>query len=163
MEILHSAVYATQPLPLRKQLETLLRESTQYPVDGDILSIIVPDSNLLSGGVVAANVFKTIAGKHYDTIVMVSSSHTGPFKRMTICNLDNYQTPLGKVAINEQVCHELCDEDDDIFIDDLGHYHNKGIDVQLPYLQTMLDKFNIVPIVMGEESPRVLSRIGQRC
>ena len=160
MEILHSAVYATQPLPLKKQLETLLRESTQQPVGEGVLAIIVPDSNLLSGGPVAANVFKAIAGNKYDTVVMVSSSHTGPFKRMTICNLDRYQTPLGMVPINEQVCHELCDEDDDIYIDDLGHYHNKGIDVQLPYLQTLLGTFNIVPIVMGEESPEFCRELG---
>ncbi len=153
MEILQSAIYATQPRPLQKQLETLLRESTQYPVEDDVLGIIVPDSNLLRGGPVAANVFKTIAGKKYDTVIMISSSHTGPFKRMTICNLDSYHTPLGDVPVNERVCHELCDEDDDIFIDNQGHFQNKGIDVQLPFLQSIMKEFDIVPIVMGEETP----------
>ena len=153
MEILQSAIYATQPRPLKKQLETLLRESEQYPVEDDVLGIIVPDSNLLTGGPIAANVYKSIAGKQYDTVIMISSSHTGPFKRMTICNLDTYHTPLGDIPLNETVCHELCDEDDDIFIDDEGHFHNKGIDVQLPYLQTVLNEFDIVPIVMGEETP----------
>lgn len=160
MEILRSAIYATQPTPLKSQLETLLRESTQYPVEDDVLSIIVPDSNLLSGGPVAANVFKAIAGKHYDTVVMVSSSHTGPFKRMTICNLKSYRTPLGEIPLNEKVCHELCDEDDDIYIDNTGHFHNKGIDVQLPFLQTVLGNFDIVPIVMGEETPEFCKELG---
>ncbi|MEM8485695.1 MAG: AmmeMemoRadiSam system protein B [Bacteroidota bacterium] len=160
MEILDSSIYATQPLPLQKQLKTLLSESSQYPVEDEILGIIVPDSNLLSGGPVAANVFKTIAGKSYDTVVIVSSSHTGPFKRMTICNLNSYRTPLGDVPINEKVCHELCDEDDDIYLDDQGHFHNKGIDVQLPFLQTALDDFDIVPIVMGEESPEFCKELG---
>ncbi len=160
MEILDSSIYATQPLPLQKQLKTLLSESPQYPVEDEILGIIVPDSNLLCGGPVAADVFKTIAGKAYDTVVIVSSSHTGPFKRMTICNLDSYRTPLGDVPINEKVCHELCDEDDDIYLDDQGHFHNKGIDVQLPFLQTALDNFDIVPIVMGEESPEFCRELG---
>lgn len=160
MEILDSSIYATQPLPLQKQLKTLLSESSQYPVEDEILGIIVPDSNLLSGGPIAANVFKTIAGKSYDTVILVSSSHTGPFKRMTICNLDAYRTPLGDVPINEKVCHELCDEDDDIYLDDQGHFHNKGIDVQLPFLQTALDDFDIVPIVMGEETPEFCKELG---
>lgn len=160
MEILHSAVYATQPAPLKKQVETLLREAEQYPVEDDVLGLIVPDSNLLSGGPIAAKVFKTVAGKQYDTIIMISSSHTGPFKRMNICSLKEYLTPLGQAPINERVCHELCDEDDDIFIDDTGHFHNKGIDVQLPFLQTVLKDFDIVPIVMGEESPEFCRELG---
>lgn len=161
MELVQSAIYATQPRPLKKQLETLLRETEQYPVEEDVLGIIVPDSNLLNGGPIAAQVFKTIAGKKYDTVIMISSSHTGPFERMTICNLDSYHTPLGDVSINEQLCHELCDEDDDIFIDDEGHFHNKGIDVQLPFLQTILDDFDIIPIVMGEETPEFCKELGE--
>ena len=160
MEILHSAVYATQPAPLKKQVETLLREANQYPIEDDILGLIVPDSNLLSGGPIAAQVFKTVVGKQYDTVIMISSSHTGPFRRMNICSLNKYLTPLGQIAINERVCHELCDEDDDIFIDDMGHFHNKGIDVQLPFLQTILHNFDIVPIVMGEESPEFCRELG---
>ena len=160
MEILDSSIYATQPLPLQKQLKTLLSESTQYPVEDDILGIIVPDSNLLCGGPVAANVFKTLAGKSYDTVIIVGSSHVGPFKRMTICNLNAYRTPLGDVPINEKVCHELCDEDDDIYLDDTGHYHNKGIDVQLPFLQETLGDFDVVPIVMGEETPEFCKELG---
>ena len=160
MEIRSSAIYATQPLPLKQQIQSLLKESEQYLVEDEILSIVVPDSNLLSGGRVAANVFKTVAGKQYDTVILVSSSHTGPFKKMTICNLNSYVTPLGKVTINEQVSHELCDEDDDIFLDNQGHFFNKGIDVQLPFLQTILGRFDIVPIVMGEESPEYCRELG---
>lgn len=161
MEILQSAIYATQPLPLKKQLDTLLKESSQYPVEDNILGIVVPDSNLLSGGPVAADVFKLLADKSYDTVILVSASHTGSFGRMTICNLSKYQTPLGEIAINEKFCHELCDEDDDIFIDNQGHFYNKGIDVQLPFLQTVLSDFNIVPIVMGEESPEFCKELGK--
>ncbi len=160
MEILNAAVYATQPLPLKKQLDTLLSESAQAAVEEDVLSIIVPDTNLLCGGPVAANVYKAIAGKQYDTIIMVSPSHTGPFHRMNICNLRAYQTPLGTIPINRKIGHELCDEDDDIFMDDEGHFHNKGIDVQLPYLQSVLGEFDIVPIVMGQETPEFCRELG---
>ena len=160
MEILNAPVYATQPLPLKKQLGTLLDESKQTAVDEDVLGIIVPDTNLLCGGPIAANVYNAIAGKSYDTVIMVSSSHVGSFHKMTICNLRAYHTPLGDIPLNRQLCHELCDEDDDIFMDDEGHYHNKGIDVQLPYLQSVLDNFDIVPIVMGTETPEYCRELG---
>src|SRR5690606_15250254 len=74
-------------------------------------------------------------------------------RRMNICSVNTYSTPMGDVPINDRVRDELCDEDDDIFIDDSGHYHTEGVDVQLPYLQKVLQGFDIVPIVMGDESP----------
>src|SRR5690606_33392836 len=42
-----------------------------------------------------------------------------------------------------------------------GHFHTEGIDVQLPFLQTVLkDDFTIVPIVMGEETPEFCHALG---
>ena len=160
MEILHDQVYATQPKPLQKQIETLLSESTQPPIDEDILALIVPDTNLLRVGPHSANVFKSIAGQNYETVILVSPSHMGRFGRMTICDLKAYQTPLGMLDVNIPVCHELCDEDDDIYLDDTGHFHARGIEVQLPFLQNMLDGFNVVPIVMGVDSPDFCRELG---
>ena len=160
MEILHDQVYATQPKPLQKQIETLLSQSTQNPIDEDILALIVPDTNLMRVGPSSANIFKTIAGQDYETVILVSPSHMGSFGRMTICDLKAYQTPLGSIDINTSVCHELCDEDDDIFLEDTGHFHARGIEVQLPFLQNMLDGFNVVPIVMGVESPDFCRELG---
>lgn len=160
MEILHDQVYATQPKPLQKQIEKLLIESIQPPIDEDILALIVPDTNLLRVGPASARVFKTLAGQEYETIILVGPSHMGSFGRMTICDLKAYQTPLGALDINTLVCHELCDEDDDIYLDDTGHFHAKGIEVQLPFLQNVLQGFNIVPIVMGVESPDFCRELG---
>ena len=160
METIQSAVYATQPKPLQKQIESLLRDSSQPPIEGEILSIIVPDSNLLSGGSVAAAVYQTLAGRKYDTVVTVAPSHTGNFRRITICSLNTYQSPLGQLQIDEHARQELCDEDDDIFLDDTGHFHTKGVDVQLPFLQNVLPEFDLVPIVMGADSAEFCRELG---
>ena len=160
MEILHDQVYATQPKPLQKQIESLLAESSQSPLEDDILALIVPDTNLLRTGHVSADVFKTITGHDYETVILVSPSHMGSFGRMTICDLKEYQTPLGSIDVNMRVCHELCDEDDDIFLDDTGHFHTRGIEVQLPFLQNVLKDFDVVPIVMGTESPDFCRELG---
>ena len=160
MEILHDQVYATQPKPLQRQIDALLNASQQPPIDEDILAIIVPDTNLLRTGGLAADVYKTLLGQDYETVIAVSPSHMGSFGRMTICDLDAYQTPLGPIDINTRVCHELCDEDDDIFLEDTGHFHMHGIHVQLPFLQNILQEFSVVPIVMGAESPDFCRELG---
>ncbi|MDX1547532.1 MAG: AmmeMemoRadiSam system protein B [Rhodothermales bacterium] len=155
------AVYATQPRPLRQQIEEHLRAARPEPIDGEIFAVIVPDANLRSGAEVSAAVYKLLQGRTYDTVLLIAPSHSGSFRRITICSLDTYQTPLGAVPVDDRVRHELCDEDDDIFLDDVGHFHTEGIDVQLPYLQATLASFSAVPIVMGDESPVFCRELGQ--
>ena len=154
------AVYATQPHPLRNQIENLLARAPRHDIEGEILGLIVPDSNRIIGGGVSAEVFNCLRGREYETVIVVSPSHTGPFERMNICSVDVYRTPLGDVPVNDRVRNELCDEDDDIYLDDEGHYHTEGVDVQLPYLQCILPAFDVVPIVMGDESPDFCRELG---
>lgn len=154
------AVYATQPNPLRNQIERLLQQAPSNTIDGEILGLIVPDSNLIGGGGIAAEAYNCLRGRTYETVIVVSPSHTGAFTRMNICSVDVYRTPLGDVPVNDGVRNELCDEDDDIYLDDEGHYHTEGVDVQLPYLQSVLQDFDVVPVVMGDESPEFCRELG---
>ncbi len=155
------AVYATQPRPLRNQIEQLLRATERPNVDGDIIAVIVPDDNLLKGGSIAASVYKTLDGQSFDTVIIVAPSHTGDFGRIHICSVDEYHTALGHLRVNDQIRNELCDEDDDIYLDNEGHFHTDGVDVQLPFLQTVLKgDFDVVPIVMGDESPDFCRELG---
>ena len=160
MSLAHRAVYPTQPGPLRQTLDDLLA-AADAPDDVGLVALVVPDSNRLAGGPAAAAAYAFARGLDLETVILVSPSHTGDFGRLSICQTDLYRTPLGDVTVDDRLRHELCDEDDDIFVDDTGHYHTEGADVQLPFLQRVLDgEFKTVPIVMGEESPAFCRELG---
>ncbi len=162
MEIprLDRAVYHRQARPLAQQITRYLDDAHADPVEGQIFALVVPNTNLISGGHVAAGVYKLLEGRHYDTVILIAPSQNGSFQRINICKVDAYHTPLGSLPINDKMRHELCDEDDDIYLDDSGHFNGAGIDVQLPFIQTMLDTFDIVPVVMGDESPEFCRELG---
>lgn len=161
MSLASRAVYPTQPTPLRQHVGALLAEAAPDPIDGDLVALVVPDSNRLSGGPAAALAYALLRGADLQTVVLISPSHTGEFGRLSICQTDHYWTPLGDVPVNDALRHELCDEDDDIYLDDTGHFHVEGADVQLPFLQEVLrGGFDVVPIVMGEESPAFCRELG---
>ena len=160
MSLPHRAVYPTQPGPLRQTVDDLLAAAPEPP-EGDVIALVVPDSNRLRGGEAAAEAYAYARGQDVDTVVLVAPSHTGGFGRLSICTAESYHTPLGGVRVDKKLSHELCDEDDDIFLDDTGHYHTEGADVQLPFLQRLLGEgFGAVPIVMGEESPAFCRELG---
>ena len=161
MSLAERAVYPTQPAPLRQHIDGLLRDARRPDVQGTLLALIVPDSNRLSGGSIAAEAYKLLEGEGFETVVLVEPSHEGTFGRLAICRTDAYHTPLGDVPVNDALRNELCDEDDDIFLDDRGHYHVEGAGVQLPFLQRALGStFSVVPIAMGEESPDLCRELG---
>ncbi len=160
MSLAHRAVYPTQAGPLGQTLDSLLADADPAP-EADLVALVVPDSNRLSGGPAAASAYAYARGLSLESVILVSPSHTGDFGRLSICKTDVYSTPFGGVDIDDRLRHELCDEDDDIFVDDTGHYHTEGADVQLPFLQRVLDgDFKAVPIVMGEESPAFCRELG---
>jgi MEMO1 family protein len=152
--------YATSPATLRAQINDLLAKAPACTIEGHILAVIVPDTNALEAGPVAAEVYRCLEDHDGQTVFVIAPSHTGTFRRMTICKPGRYRTPLGDVAINDRLRNELCDEDDDIFLDNRGHFHREGIGVQLPFLQNVLEGFDIVPIVMGEETPEFCRELG---
>lgn len=160
MSLASRAVYPTQPGPLRQTLDGLLSNAPSA-AGADLIALVVPDSNRLGGGAAAAAAYTYLRGQNLESVILVSPSHTGDFGRLSICQADSYRTPLGEVRVDDRLRHELCDEDDDIFVDDTGHYHTEGADVQIPFLQRVLgDDFKVVPIVMGEESPAFCRELG---
>ena len=162
MSLATRAVYPTQPEPLRAHIDRLLADVADAGGSpDDLVALVVPDSNRASGGEAAAAAYARLRGADLDTVLVISPSHTGAFGRLSICKTEAYHTPLGPVPVNDHLRNELCDEDDDIFLDDTGHYHTEGADVQLPFLQVVLgDAFDAVPIVMGEESPAYCRELG---
>ncbi|MEM0962881.1 MAG: AmmeMemoRadiSam system protein B [Bacteroidota bacterium] len=161
MSLATRAVYPSQPTPLRQHLDVLLQGTEASDGEGILVGLIVPDSNRLSGGPASAQAYSRLRGIEVETVIVISPSHDGSFGRLSICQTDTYRTPLGDVAVNDHLRNELCDEDDDIYLDDTGHYHTEGADVQIPFLQVVLgDGFSVVPIVMGEESPAFCRELG---
>lgn len=161
MSIPERSVYPTQPRALREAMADALRNAPPVEAEGTIQALVVPDTNLRRNRDIAAAVYRHVEERTYDTVILVAPSHEGSFRRLTICSVDTYHTPLGDVPIDDRVRHELCDEDDDIFIDDSGHFHTEGVDVQVPFLQHLMTApFSIVPVVMGDEDPALCRELG---
>jgi len=151
---------ATQRTPLIAQITTLLKQVDVTPVDFFANIIIVPNTPSVAGGLISAAVYKSLSEINFDTVISIAPSGIGEFKRITVCKLDHYASPLGDVPVDDRVRNELCDEDDDIYLDDTGHFNMTGIDVQLPFLQSVLGHFKVVPLVMGSETVDLCKELG---
>jgi hypothetical protein len=105
-----------------------------------------------SGGI-AAHAYKLLENRDIDRVILCGPSHRHRFKGASVYGPGViWQTPLGQVSCDDQWCRRLL-EAEAVEVVPAAHYREHNLEVQLPYLQTVLTDFRIVPIVLGAISP----------
>ena len=161
---MRSNVISKELSPLKKFCESipdLLKKSGKEEVPGSIVSIVVPDRFLDSEETLAATIYNALEGRSFDTVIFVSPSHASTFQRIGVSNASSIHSLAGNYAVNTNICHELCDEDDDIYLEDTRLYHDLSENIQLSFLSEVLGEFDIVPVVMGVDAPDYCFELGQ--
>ena len=137
---------------LQKRVEHLLSEAATPPVKGTLKAIIVPHAGYTYSGPVAAHAYKILQGRPFRRIILVGPSHRATFKGVSVNLQKVYRTPLGDVPVDLSMAKKIIQ---------LGkpcirwlaqaHGMEHSLEIQLPFLQTVLSEFSIVPIVMGQQ------------
>lgn len=118
----------------------------------NITSIIVPHAGYVYSGKTAAYAYNAVRNKDYKTVIIISPSHREYFPGISIFDGDAYKTPLGTLFVDKDLTGKLASGSKSIFINSAGHKQEHAIEVQLPFLQSVLNDFTIVPIVIGDQS-----------
>ena len=131
-------------------------------VDGDLLALIVPHAGLVYSGQIAAHSYKLLESLPVRTVVLCGPSHRFGFEGVSVYGPDIiWQTPLGKVACDDDICRKLIAADRQIEVIPQAHAREHCLEVQLPYLQTALSDFRIVPMVMGRPRAQTIDRLAR--
>jgi AmmeMemoRadiSam system protein B/AmmeMemoRadiSam system protein A len=118
------------------------------PADKHLNALIMPHAGYIYSGLAAAHASLALKGRHYKKVIIMGPDHRVGFSGGAISNVDAYATPLGKTPLHPDAA--ILRRQTLLFqsigrSDDLEHC----IEAELPFLQTYLDHFEIVPIVMG--------------
>lgn len=145
--------YPEDPDELKKSIEKFFKKIPESPSLGKIYSLIVPHAGYIYSGQTAAYAYKLLKDNPVETIIIISPSHREYFQGISIYNGDFYRTPLGDVPINKELRNIIIKNNKRIIVSERGHREEHAIEVQLPFLQTVLSKFLIVPIIIGDQRP----------
>jgi AmmeMemoRadiSam system protein B len=127
-------------------------------------AIIVPHAGYVYSGPVAASVYARLAAgrKTIKRIVLLGPSHRVPFRGLAASGDSSFRTPLGDIPIDRQSVEQVLELPQVILLDS-AHANEHSLEVQLPFLQLLLDDFELVPLVVGdtsgEEVAEVLARL----
>ncbi len=114
--------------------------------------LISPHAGYDYSGKIAAVAYRQIAGKPYRTVFLLGPSHYVSFPGVSIYPYGAWETPLGKVPIDEQVAAALMEQCGFVRYQAPAFEREHSLEVQLPFLQKVLENFKIVPLVMGKLS-----------
>lgn len=126
-------------------------------------AIIAPHAGYIYSGPIAASVFAQLRQMRHDIqrVVLLGPSHRVPFTGLALTTADAYTTPLGTVPIDKEACLLLKDLPQVITYDD-AHIPEHSLEVEVPFLQEVLDQWSLVPLVVGQSSPEAISEVLER-
>ncbi len=148
--------YPGDPVALSKQLTDFFAKAGKEPIPGKVVALISPHAGYMYSGQVAAYAYKLLEGHSFETVVVISPSHIAYFKGASIYNGGFYETPLGTIPVDTAVAGEIADACQRVLLSNKGHGSVGGrgehaLEVELPFLQLVLGKFKLVPIVVGDQ------------
>jgi MEMO1 family protein len=112
---------------------------------------VVPHAGYVYSGPVAASGYAALgeaASEQIRRVVLVGPSHFVPLTGLAVSGADAFETPLGLVPVDDETRRELlslpeCAEADG------PHAMEHSLEVQLPFLQTVLRSFTLVPLAVS--------------
>ncbi|MBI3946904.1 MAG: AmmeMemoRadiSam system protein B [Armatimonadetes bacterium] len=115
-----------------------------------ILGLVCPHAGLIYSGFAAAHAYARLAQDGpLDVAVILCPNHHGMGAVNAIWARGAWQTPLGSVAIAEDVAAAICERYPRIVPDALAHAREHSAEVQLPFLQVLYgDAVSVVPVAM---------------
>ncbi|MEH6531508.1 MAG: AmmeMemoRadiSam system protein B [Photobacterium frigidiphilum] len=116
-----------------------------------IRALIVPHAGYIYSGEVAAKAYCQLQAETIKKVILIGPSHRYAFHGCAVPNSDYFSTPLGSVSIDVQSIDNLI-KIDDIKVSDQVHAQEHCLEVQLPFLQTCLHQFTLLPLLTSNVS-----------
>ena len=154
--------YPAEKEKLKNDISQLIQIAKPKKSFDKIFGIVAPHAGYMYSGKTAAFVYNLVKDKSYKTVIIISPSHAEYFPGTSIYDGDAYETPLGIVEIEQNLVDKLIENSKTIFRGLQGHRKEHALEVQIPFLQSVLSDFKIVPIVMGDQSKMFVDELAEK-
>ncbi len=153
--------YPADPAELERAVHTYL-QGARCPTSAP-KAIIAPHAGYIYSGPVAATAYACLAPVHdrIRRVVLIGPSHRVPFRGIAAPAARRFLTPLGEVEVDQEALASLADLPQ-VGVLDEAHAREHSLEVHLPFLQTVLDSFRIVPLVVGDATPEQVAEVIDR-
>ena len=148
--------YPNDPQDLQALVHSLLHAAREDPgrtqIKDPVRMILVPHAGYVFSGRTQAYAYAELSRERYDTVLLIGSPHRVPVNGASVYCGDGFRMPWGIVPVDRELAEAIVRSSDLINGDELPHLLEHSLEVQLPFLNAVLESFSIVPIlIMGDE------------
>lgn len=144
---------------LQQHVEQLL---TADPSTAETMpeALIVPHAGYIYSGSTAASAYRCLRADsdRVRRVLLLGPAHRVYLKGMAMPSVDSFSTPLGDIPLDRAALDSIKNLPG-MQVSDEAHREEHSLEVQLPFLQTVLDDFTLVPIVIGAASPEQVAAV----
>ena len=143
--------YPGDPAAIAAEVDEYLARVPHSPPPGRLVALISPHAGLRYSGPVAAHAYSLLRGRSGLTAVLVGPSHRMAFDGVAVATRGAFETPLGRVPIDEEIAGRLVAHGGKIVDEMRPHREEHSLEMQLPFLQHIVPAVRIVPVLMGSQ------------
>ncbi|MBR6663860.1 MAG: AmmeMemoRadiSam system protein B [Alphaproteobacteria bacterium] len=120
--------------------------------------LVVPHAGYMYSAEVAAKAYQQLLpfSKSIKKVIILGPSHRVAMNGIALSSAEYFATPLGKVKTDREITEYLKSKKGFV-VNDRAHENEHALEVQLPFLQKVLKKYSIIPMVYGITDARELA------
>jgi MEMO1 family protein len=144
--------YPADPSELKSLIAQLTRQvqarDLQISVDQSLRALLLPHAGYVYCGLTAAHASLVLNAGQFSKIILLGPDHFMGFKSAVISAASAYRTPLGSIAMHPDA-QKLCRSNSLFQPLPIAVDKEHSLEVVLPFLQSYLGEFQLVPVVVG--------------
>jgi len=155
------AFYSDDPDTLFSEIKAFLGSAKTDAPPFAPKAIVVPHAGYVYSGPVAASAYKLLGPSKglIKKVVLLGPCHRVALRGAALSSANAFLTPLGQVKIDHSMDGVLLNLPQ-VSVFDATHTQEHSLEVQLPFLQTVLgDDFELIPMVVGDSSADEIKEI----
>lgn len=154
------AFYSGNQQVLASDIKTFLASVTPAIGHAYPKAIIVPHAGYIYSGQTAAIAYaRLISGREsIKRVVLLGPVHRVPVRGLALPDVEAFATPLGEISIDQEAIASIAGLSQ-VVVSQAAHGQEHSLEVQLPFLQTVLDDFKLVPLAVGDATPAEVAEV----
>jgi len=123
-------------------------------------AIIAPHAGYIYSGPIAASAYKRLLPVRsvVSRVVLLGPAHRVGFRGLAVSTADAFATPIGDVPLDRESIAKILQLPQVAAID-RAHEQEHSLEVHLPFLLEVLERFRLVPVVVGQASPEEVEEV----
>ena len=150
--------YPAEPEQLANNVQQLLADTRTFKLIPKAL--IAPHAGYIYSGAIAATVYATLRpiASRIRRVVLLGPTHHVAIHGLALPDVDAFDTPLGRVRLDVAAVSAIAHLPQ-VSVNSHTHELEHSLEVQLPFLQTILSDFTLLPLAVGIASAEQVAEV----